>query len=203
MLLAVLCVPMFLVLLDVMAMNVAMPSLGRAFSVPTGEWAYVVDSYTIPLALGLVPAGFVVDRLGPRRMLIGGLVVFTLSSLLGALAWAWPLVLLSRAAQGVAAAVMLPAGLAALTLTWREPAARARALGMWSGVSAVATALGPAAGGLLVGAASWRMVFVINVPLGLLAIVGTLRFLPILPSAPEHGPLAGGCRSSPPSWSPG
>ncbi|TDO93023.1 MFS transporter [Enemella evansiae] len=172
-LLTVLCIPMFLVLLDVLAMNVAMPTLGTRFGVPTTAWPQLVDAYTVPLAVGLLPAGALVDRVGPRRTLLVGLAGFLAASALGGLGWDWASVLIARAVQGAAAALMLPAGLAALTAAWPDPAARARALGIWSAVSAVATALGPAVGGLLVQALSWRAVFWINVPLVLTALVGT------------------------------
>lgn len=178
---------MFLVLLDVMAMNVAMPTLGRAFGAPTSSWAHVVDAYTVPLAIGLLPGGHLIDRFGARRGLLAGLVVFCLASTLGGLAWNWPMVLTARVAQGLAAALMLPAGLAALTTTWTEPTARAKALGTWSAVSAAATAVGPAAGGLLVAAASWRAVFWLNVPLVALALAGTLVTLPAARPPAETG----------------
>ncbi|QZE27076.1 MFS transporter [Brevibacterium casei] len=186
-LLTVLCVPMFLVLLDVLSMNVAQPSLGRAFDIPRSQWSLLVDAYTVPLALGLLPAGWLVDRLGPRRVLFWGLVVFATASGLGAIGWSWGTVLAARGAQGIAAAAMLPAGLAALTTTWAEPAPRARALGIWSGVSAVATAIGPGVGGLLVAALDWRAVFWVNVPLVLTALLGTARLLPAGDAADERG----------------
>lgn len=174
----VLCVPMFLVLLDVLAMNVAQPALGRAFDIPRNEWSLLVDAYTVPLAAGLLPAGWLVDRIGARRVLIAGLIVFAAASTLGAAGWTWNIVLTARITQGLAAAAMLPAGLAALTTTWSEPASRAKALGIWSGVSAVATAIGPGVGGLLVAAVDWRAVFWINVPLVLAALIGTEKLLP-------------------------
>lgn len=177
-LLTVLCVPMFLVLLDVLAMNVAQPALGRAFGVPRNSWSLLVDAYTVPLAVGLLPGGWVVDRVGPRRILLGGLITFALASGLGAASWTWSVVIAARALQGLAAAAMLPAGLAALTTTWSEPASRATALGIWSGISAVATAVGPGVGGLLVAALEWRAVFWVNVPLVLAALLGTMRLLP-------------------------
>lgn len=168
---------MFLVLLDVMAMNVAMPTLGRTFGVPTAAWPQLVDAYTVPLAIGVLPAGLLVDRVGARRSLLAALSVFLLASALGSLAWQWTPVLVARTAQGLAAAVMLPAGLAALSAAWTDPGARARALGVWSGVSAAATALGPAVGGLLVQAFSWRAVFWVNLPLVLPALLGTHRLV--------------------------
>lgn len=188
-LLVVLCIPMFLVLLDVLAMNVAMPTVGRTFHVPVARWAQVVDAYTVPLALALLPAGWLVDRIGPRRALLVGITVFTAASLLGGLAGTWLVVLTARWGQGLAAAVMLPAGLAALSQAWPEPGERAKALGAWSSISAVATALGPAVGGLLVAALSWRAVFWINVPLGLFAAWGTGRQLHAARPAVLHAGL--------------
>ncbi|UQN30846.1 MFS transporter [Brachybacterium kimchii] len=187
-LLPTLCIPMFLVLLDVMAMNVAMPSLGRALGVGPASWPQVVDAYTVPLALALVPAGLLVDRLGPRRSLLAGLLVCVAACVLGGIADSWGTVLLARLVQGISAAVMLPAGLAALTLTWTEPVPRAHALGLWSAVSALATAIGPGVGGLLVGAVGWRAVFWVNVPLLLLALAGTARLLPGPRPRTDRGP---------------
>ncbi|RAA19439.1 hypothetical protein DN465_32160 [Burkholderia multivorans] len=98
-LLTVLCVPMFLVLLDVLSMNVAQPSLGRAFDIPRSQWSLLVDAYTVPLALGLLPAGWLVDRPGPRRVLFWGLVVFATASGLGAIGWSWGTVPAARRAS--------------------------------------------------------------------------------------------------------
>lgn len=193
-LLTVLCIPMFLVLLDVLAMNVAMPTLGSTFGVPTAAWPQLVDAYTVPLAVGLLPAGVLVDRIGARPTLITGLTVFLIASAGGALATGWIPVLVARAGQGCAAALMLPAGLAALTAAWSEPAQRARALGIWSAVSAVATALGPAVGGLLVQALSWRAVFWINVPLLLAALVGSVALVRNPPTTTHSGSRPAGLR---------
>jgi DHA2 family methylenomycin A resistance protein-like MFS transporter len=168
-------------------MNVAQPSLGRAFDIPHNQWSHLVDAYTVPLAVGLLLAGWLVDRAGPRPVLLGGLAMFVLASGLGAASWSWEVVITARVVQGLSAAAMLPAGLAALTMTWAEPAPRARALGIWSGVSAAATAIGPGVGGLLVAAANWRAVFWINVPLVLIALVGTARLLPGSVPAQERG----------------
>lgn len=173
----VLCAPMFLVLLDVLAMNVAMPVLGRTFGVAPASWSAVVDAYTVPLALILLPAGWLVDRFGPRRCLVVSLVAFAAASSVGGLAWSWVVVLTARAAQGASAAVMLPAGLAALTLAWPDEAERAQALGTWAAVSAIATAIGPGIGGVLVQVSSWRLVFGVNVPVALVAVFGVLRWV--------------------------
>lgn len=170
--LIILCVPMFLTLLDVMAMNVAMPTIGATFRVPVSDWSRIVSCYAIPLAVLLIPGGWLVDRFGARPILIAGILAFTVASLVGGFAPTWHLVLLSRLIQGCAAALMIPAGLVEVNQTWPEPGQKARALGLWSAASAVATALGPAMGGCLVSGLSWQSVFWINVPLGLFALWG-------------------------------
>src|SRR5699024_8144328 len=144
------CVPMFLVLLDVNIVHVALPRIGTSFDVPPGPWAAVVDSYTIPLAIPLLIGARLTDRLGYRAMLVVGESVFLAGSIGCCLAPSWRVLLASRSLQGLGAAATLPASLAALTSLWAEDAARAKALGVWSSVSASATALGPVIGGVLI-----------------------------------------------------
>lgn len=176
--LATVCAPMFLVLLDVLVVNVAMPSVGHAFAVGEGAWSGLVDAYTLPLAAALLVGGWLSDRLGARRLLIAGLVVFGAASVLCAGAPSWTALLAGRVAQGLGAAAMLPASLAVLTGIWSGEPARSRALGVWSGASALATALGPAVGGLVLAVASWRMIFWLNLPICVAALAGALRLLP-------------------------
>ncbi|MGY4719839.1 MFS transporter [Naumannella huperziae] len=169
--LATICVPMFLVLLDVTIVNVALPELGADLAL--AQPALAIDAYTLPLAAALLPAGWASDRLGPRRPLVAGLAVFGAASLACALAPGAAVLLAGRVGQGLGAAAMLPAGLAVLQHDWAGPA-RARALGIWSGVSAAGTALGPGLGGLLTGLAGWRMIFLINLAPLALALVGAV-----------------------------
>lgn len=176
--LATVCTPMFLVLLDVLVANVAMPTIGRRMGVAEAHWSGLVTAYTVPLALGLLPGGGVTDRWGARSVLLVGLAGFGTGSLTCALAPSWSVLLAGRAAQGLGAALALPASLAALIGLWTHEPERSRALGAWSGVSALATALGPALGGLLLACGSWRLVFAVNVPLCLLAGWGTVLLPP-------------------------
>jgi DHA2 family methylenomycin A resistance protein-like MFS transporter len=195
--LAIICVPMFLVLLDVNIVNVALPEIGNSFDVAAGRWSYVVDFYTLPVAASLIIAGRITDRVGYKAMLAVGEAIFLAGSIVATAASAWPVILAARTIQGLGAAAMLPASLAALTALWQDRAARAKALGIWSSVSASATALGPVVGGLLIAAASWRLIFAINIPLCAIALAGLMR----LPSAPTTrakndgslrlGPLSG------------
>jgi DHA2 family methylenomycin A resistance protein-like MFS transporter len=171
------CAPMFLVLLDVLVVNVAMPSVGHAFDVGEKAWSALVDAYTLPLAATLLGGGWLTDRLGARRLLITGLAVFAMASVVCASAPTWAVLLAGRAAQGLGAAAMLPASLAVLTALWTTEPERSRALGVWSGISALATALGPALGGLVLAFSSWRTIFWLNLPICVAALLGAVRLL--------------------------
>lgn len=195
--LAIICVPMFLVLLDVNIVHVALPKIGAAFDVPPAIWSRLVVFYTLPLASTLIAAGRITDRVGYRRMLTVGESVFLAGSIGAALAGAWPMLLAARTVQGLGAAAMLPASLAALTALWTIPAERAKALGVWASVSGAATALGPVIGGLLIAAADWRLIFAINIPLCAAALAGLPRLPVAAPAVREYrepvrpAPLAG------------
>lgn len=168
----VVCVPMFLVLLDVNIVYVALPRIGTGFGVSARVWSWVVDCYTLPLAVVLLAGGRLTDRFGYRAMLAAGEGVFLAGSLGCAFASSWAMLLAARTVQGLGAAAMLPASLAALTSLWQDRTAQAKALGVWSSVSASATALGPVIGVLLISWADWRFVFAINIPLCAMALFG-------------------------------
>lgn len=177
---------MFLVLLDVTVINVALPSIGAGMQMPRGHYAWLVDAYTVPLASTLLLGGVLTDKCGFRSALLGGIGAFTAGSLGCAAAWNWQALLVFRALQGVGAAVMLPAGLSALTSLWTDEPRRARALGIWAGSSALATALGPAIGGVLLASGSWRPAFALNVPVCAAAVTGAWAMLPKRGPAPRQ-----------------
>lgn len=180
---AIVCMPMFLVLLDVNIVHVALPHIGTGLGARPGRWSWVVDFYTVPLAVTLLAGGRLTDRFGYHIMLAAGQASFLAGSLGCALAPSWSILLASRSLQGLGAAAMLPASLAALTSLWREPAARAKALGVWSSVSAAATALGPIIGGSLIAWTDWRGIFAINIPVCGVALAALF----VLESAPRIG----------------
>ncbi len=168
---------MFLVLLDVSAVNVALPSIDRDLGGGTAGAQGVVDSYTVPLAALLLTAGALADRVAPRRCFTAGLVGFGIGSLGCAIAPTLPILLCGRVIQGVGAAAMLPASLALISAIWADAGQRARAIAIWSGISGSAVAVGPLAGGALVGVGGWRPVFAVNLPVIAAALAGA-RLLP-------------------------
>jgi DHA2 family methylenomycin A resistance protein-like MFS transporter len=133
----------FMISLDATAVNVALPAIGRYLSGPTSGLQWVADGYTVPFAALLISAGAVSDRLGARRIFGWGLVVFAAASAGCGLATGLPALIAARVVQGSAAAVILPSSLALVRQRFADPAARARAVAVWSSGGAAAMAAGP------------------------------------------------------------
>jgi DHA2 family multidrug resistance protein-like MFS transporter len=176
--LVVLCLSVLLVTIDNTIVNVALPTIGRQLSASTSDLQWVVDAYTLVFAGLLLVAGNLGDRLGRRRMLQIGLVVFAITSLGAAAAQNTAQLIAGRAAMGVGAALVYPATLALLANAFTSPRERATAIGIWSGVSGLAVALGPVSGGLLLEHFAWGSVFLVNVPLVAVALFAGWRLLP-------------------------
>jgi DHA2 family methylenomycin A resistance protein-like MFS transporter len=172
------CVGYFMVILDATIVNVALAAIGRDLGGGVGALQWVVDAYTVVFAGLLLSAGSLGDRVGARRVLDAGLGVFTAASLACALAPSVRVLVGARAVQGLGAALLVPSSLALLRGAYRDPAERARAVGAWGAVAGIGAASGPVLGGLLVALASWRAVFIVNVPVGLLAMRLSRRHLP-------------------------
>jgi len=178
-----------IVQLDVTIVNVALDAVGREFGAPTASLQWVVDAYTLLLAALLLSAGALGDRFGPRRAFLTGLVLFALSSAACGLARDALQLILSRAVQGAAAALLVPPSLALIThAAAGDDWARAWAVGWWTAAGGVSIAAGPVIGGLLIGALGWRWVFLVNVPLCLLGAALTLACVPEVPPR-EKRPL--------------
>ncbi len=167
----------FMISLDATAVNVALTPIGRSLHGATSGLQWVVDGYTVPFAALLISAGTVSDWLGARRVFGWGLVVFTAASAWCGLSPALPMLVAARVVQGGAAAVMLPSSLALVRQAFADPAARARAVAVWSSGGAAAIAAGPVLGGILTSAAGWRSVFFLNLPVGA-AVVALLAVRP-------------------------
>jgi EmrB/QacA subfamily drug resistance transporter len=174
---AVTAVAVFMSFLDVTIVNVAFPDIERDFAESTrADLSWILNAYNIVFAALLVPAGRLADLVGRRRMFLTGVVAFIGTSVLCGLAPSSELLVAARILQAAAAAILVPTSLA-LLLPEFPVDKRATAVAIWSATGAVAAALGPSLGGLLVDAVGWRWVFFLNVPIGLLALVPARRVL--------------------------
>src|SRR5215469_8698967 len=173
----VLALAVFMSSLDLFIVNLAFPYIGQQYpGTSLGSLSWVLNAYTIVFAAVLVPAGRWADRVGRRRVLIGGLATFVLGSVLCGVAPGVAALIAARIIQAAGAGLMVPASLS-LVLAAVPPRARPQALGTWSAFGALGAALGPVIGGSLV-QLNWRWVFWINVPVGLAAIVLAYRVVP-------------------------
>jgi EmrB/QacA subfamily drug resistance transporter len=177
----------FLDFLDVTAVNLAFSDmqedLGQA---EVTDLAWVITGYSVLFAALLAPGGRLADVLGRRKVFVFGASLFTIASLASALAPTLAVLVAARVVQGAAAALTLPAGLG-IVLAESPPDRRAAAIGVWGASTAVAAIIGPTVGGLLVDVAGWRSIFLINLPIGALIVLGTLRL--VSPSPPASGRL--------------
>jgi EmrB/QacA subfamily drug resistance transporter len=171
------CLAQFMVLLDVSIVNVALPSMRSSLGFSQTGLQWVVNAYTLTFAGFLLLGGRAADLYGRRRIFILGLALFSLASLAGGLAQDQGTLIAARAIQGLGGAVLSPATLTILTTTFREGPARSRALGIWSAVAAAGGATGALLGGVLTEFLSWRWIFFVNVPIGILAIVAARAVL--------------------------
>jgi EmrB/QacA subfamily drug resistance transporter len=186
--LALACGATFLTFLDTTVVNIAFPAIARSMpSEPFAHLSWIVISYTTLFAALLTTAGRYADVLGHRRIFMAAVALFTASSAACAVAVNLNMLVAARAVQGIGAAALIPSALGMLLLGTPAPR-RSAAIGYWGAAGAVAAVVGPAIGGCLTEWVSWRMVFAINVPLGLVMLYGTAFRLPSTPW-PRTGPL--------------
>jgi MFS family permease len=155
--------------LDGTVVNVAVPDIGRDFDASTSTLQWILNGYLLTLASLILLGGSLGDRYGRRRVFVVGVGLFTAASLLCAIAPSAEMLVFARLIQGVGGALLTPGSLALIEASFR-PGDRARAIGAWSGLGGVATAFGPLLGGYLIGAISWRAIFLINLPIGAFVI---------------------------------
>jgi EmrB/QacA subfamily drug resistance transporter len=171
--LAAVCMGTFMLLVDVTIIVVALPSIRSSLHTTFSDVQWTVDAYSLSLASLLLPTGSLADILGRRRVFALGLAVFTIGSLLCGIAQSGLMLILCRAAQGIGGATVFATSLALLAQTFHGRD-RGFAFGIWGAVAGVATALGPLLGGLLTTDLSWRWIFFVNLPVGIVAILITL-----------------------------
>jgi len=166
------CTGTFMLLLDVTIVIVAQPAIQTGLHASFSDVQWVLDAYALTLASLLLTSGVLADRYGRKRLFSIGLVIFTLGSLLCGVAQDPLMLIASRSAQGVGGAIMFATSLALLGHSFRGRD-RGVAFGIWGAITGVATALGPVLGGVIVTDWSWRGIFLVNVPIGVLAVAGT------------------------------
>jgi EmrB/QacA subfamily drug resistance transporter len=176
--LAICCVSMVVVIMDVSIVNVALPALGRDLHASVAGLQWTVDAYTLVLAAFLILAGSSADRFGRRRVFLVGLTGFGLGSLLCGLAPGIGWLIAARALQAVGGTMLNPVAMSIIAATFPEPAERARAIGVFGSISGLSLGLGPIVGGLLVDTAGWRAIFFVNLPIVAAAALGTVRYVP-------------------------
>src|SRR5258706_769641 len=172
--------------LDATVVNIALPTIGREFHTGVGALQWVMNGYTLTLAAFLLIGGSLGDRFGRRKIYSIGIVWFALASAACGFAPGAVFLIVTRVLEGVGAALLTPGSLAILEASFR-PADRSRAIGAWSGLSGVATAIGPFVGGWLVQAVSWRLIFFINLPVAAAVVAVAVRHVP-----ESHDPEATG-----------
>ncbi|GLX48604.1 MFS transporter [Streptomyces hygroscopicus subsp. hygroscopicus] len=176
--LAICCMSLLIVSLDNTVLNVALPSMQRDLHATTSGLQWTIDAYTLVLASLLMLAGSTADRIGRKRVFMAGLAVFTAGSVLCSLAPDLSLLVVFRMVQAIGGSMLNPVAMSIITNTFTDARERARAIGAWGAVVGISMALGPLVGGLLVQSVSWRAIFWINLPIGLAALLLTLRFVP-------------------------
>jgi EmrB/QacA subfamily drug resistance transporter len=169
---------LLIVSLDNTVLNVALPAIQRDLHASTSGLQWTIDAYTLVLAVLLMLAGSTADRIGRKRVFLAGLVVFTIGSALCSVAPNLDALIAFRMVQAVGGSMLNPVAMSIITNTFTDPRERARAIGVWGAVVGISMAAGPLVGGLLVESVGWRAIFWINLPVGLAALLLTLRYVP-------------------------
>jgi EmrB/QacA subfamily drug resistance transporter len=176
--LGICCLSLFIVGLDSTIVNLALPAIRADLDASVSKLQWTIDAYTLVLASLLMISGSTADRVGRRRTFQVGLVLFGLGSLLCGLAPTVELLIVFRMLQAVGGSMLNPVAMSIITNTFTDPRERAQAIGVWGGVVGLSMSVGPLVGGALVDSAGWRYIFWINVPVAVLAVVLTARFVP-------------------------
>jgi EmrB/QacA subfamily drug resistance transporter len=180
------CVATFMLLLDITVVNVALPDIAKDLKSSFSDLQWVVDAYAVGLASLLLTAGTLADRLGHRRVFVGGLVAFTSASILCGLATTPLFLNLARGFQGIGGAAMFATSLSLIAQAFHGPD-RGTAFGIWGATIGAAVAVGPLVGGVLTQQVSWESIFFVNVPIGIAAVVATLAKVDEFRMPSTHG----------------
>jgi EmrB/QacA subfamily drug resistance transporter len=184
--LAVLCLSLTVISIDNTILNVALPSIVESLGARGSELQLLIDGYTIVFACLLLTAGSLGDKLGRKGILTIGLALFGAFSTFAAFSTSADMLIVARALMGIGGACIYPSTLSILTNTFHDERERGRAIGIWAGVSGLGVAIGPLAGGLLVEHFWWGSVFLVNVPICIIAIIAGRFFVPTTVRDPDH-----------------
>jgi EmrB/QacA subfamily drug resistance transporter len=172
------CMAQFMVVLDATVVNVALPSIQHSLHFSASNLQWVVNAYTLVFGGFLLLGGRAGDLLGRKRLFVVGTALFSAASLLNGLAQSSTMLVAGRGLQGLGAALLSPAALSIITTTFTDTSERTRALGVWSAIAAGGGAVGLLLGGVLTDLASWPWIFIVNVPVGVITVALTLRYVP-------------------------
>jgi EmrB/QacA subfamily drug resistance transporter len=176
--LAICCMSLFLVSIDNTIVNVALPSIGSDLQASVSGLQWIIDAYTLVLASLLMLGGSSADRFGRKKFFMIGTALFIVGSLLCSVAPSLGWLVAFRMVQAVGGSMMNPVAMSIITNTFTDPKERAGAIGVWGGVVGISMAGGPLIGGLLVTSAGWESIFWVNVPIGVIALFLTWKFVP-------------------------
>ncbi|MEU6850364.1 MFS transporter [Actinacidiphila alni] len=176
--LGICCMSLLIVSLDNTILNVALPSMQKDFHASVSGLQWTIDAYLVVIASLLLLSGSTADRLGRKKIFRIGLVLFTIGSVLCSLAPGLGWLIAFRMVQAVGGSMLNPVAMSIITNTFSDPRERARAIGVWGGVVGISMAAGPIVGGALVQSVGWRSIFWINLPVGLVALALTSRYIP-------------------------
>lgn len=185
-----LCLGFFMILVDSTIVAVANPAIMTDLDTDINNVVWVTSAYLLAYAVPLLITGRLGDRFGPKRLYLTGLSLFTVASLWCGLSGTVSMLIVARVVQGLGAALMTPQTMAIITRIF-PPDRRGTAMGLWGAVAGVATLVGPLAGGVLVDNLGWEWIFIVNVPVGVVAFVFAARVVPVLPTHPHRFDIPG------------
>ena len=168
---------LFMIFLDALIVNVGLPAIQAEFRVGEAGLQWVVTAYSLGMAVFIMSAATLADLHGRRRLYLAGVAVFTAASIACGLAPDLATLNVARGVQGAAAATVNVTSLALVSAAFPDPKAKARAIGIWAAIAGVANAVGPTVGGVLVETIGWRSIFWVNVPVGVVVTMLTLRYV--------------------------
>ncbi len=171
------CVGLCMVIIDVTIVNVALPALAKDLNGGVSQLQWVVDGYTLTFACFLLSAGAFADRFGAKKVLIWGFLLFLVSSIFCGVAPNFLFLNISRLFQGFSAALIMPSSLALISSIYVDHQSRSKAIAIWAGLGGVAGAIGPVLGAILITYFGWRSVFLVNIPIALVGIFLTAKYI--------------------------